>query len=100
MEQLRILRFRQAVGKIGLGRSTIYDKLDPKSPRYDPTFPRPITLGSGERVQAVGFVESELDSWLVRQINRSRKAARESEDAQARVAHRRTRGDAEERPAP
>lgn len=105
-EALRILRFRQVVSKLGLARSTIYDKLDPKSPRYDPTFPRPITLGSSEKVQAVGFVESELDSWLVRQIEQSRKAAlgddsnasQRSKDAQARVAHRRSQCDAEAKP--
>lgn len=72
---LKVLRFRQATGKIGLGRSTVYDKLNPKSPRYDATFPRPITLGSGKRVRAVGFLEGELDSWLDRQIQQSRSSA-------------------------
>lgn len=71
---LRILRMRDITGKLGLGRSAIYDRLDPKSPRYDPTFPKPFTLGDG---RAVGFIEGEVDSWLSLQISKSRKSAPE-----------------------
>ncbi|MEM0554019.1 MULTISPECIES: AlpA family phage regulatory protein [Aeromonas] len=48
--------------KIGMSRSTFYDWLNPKSPRYDPTFPRPKHLGK----HSVGWSESELDEWLLR----------------------------------
>jgi len=69
--QLRILRIFHLTQKIGLGRSAIYDRLDPQSPRHDPTFPHPINLGG----RAVGFVEAEVDAWLASQINKSRPQA-------------------------
>lgn len=71
---LRILRRVQLEQKIGLGRSAIYERLDPESPYYDPEFPRPISLGHGKN-PPVGWIESEIDSWLNAQIQRSRSAA-------------------------
>ncbi|MCU0840159.1 MAG: AlpA family phage regulatory protein [Thiobacillaceae bacterium] len=67
---LNIIRRKQLEKKIGLSRSAIYDRLNPKSPNFDPSFPRPIPLGA----RAVGFVESECDSWLAARIE-SRKSA-------------------------
>lgn len=54
---VRILRRREVEARVGLSRSTIYDKLNPQSPRYDAMFPMPIHLGGGS---AVGWVESEI----------------------------------------
>ena len=54
-------------------RSTIYSKLrhNPKRPSdYDPTFPRPISIGA----KAVGWIESEVEHGLAAQIKKSRKA--------------------------
>ena len=64
-----ILRIPACSKKIGYKRSAIYDKLDPKSPRHDPTFPTPIRLGA----RAIGFLEAELDVWLDARIAASRK---------------------------
>lgn len=57
---LRILRIRQLRECIGLSRSTIYDRLNPMSPRYDSTFPKPIKLGRF----AVGWVEEDIYRWI------------------------------------
>lgn len=70
--QPRIVRRRQLEVRLGLSRSTIYDKLNPKSPRYDRTFPRPIRLGGS----AVGWLAHEVDDWLTRQIEASRGSDR------------------------
>jgi len=43
-----------------LSRSTIYNKINPKSPQYDPTFPKPIKLGS----RSVGWIEAEVQAWI------------------------------------
>lgn len=59
---IKILRIRQVVSKLSVSRSTIYDWLDPKSPRYDATFPKQRRLGT----QSVGWLESELDDWLLK----------------------------------
>lgn len=72
---LRILRRRQLEDRTGLSRSTIYSRLNPKSPNYDPTFPKPIELGHGMQNPPVGWVESEVDAWLNAQIEKSRMAA-------------------------
>ncbi|WP_368671646.1 MULTISPECIES: helix-turn-helix transcriptional regulator [Chromobacterium] len=55
-----ILRCKDVVSRLKLSRSTVYEKLDPKSPRYDHRFPKPIRLGS----KAVGWLEHELEEYL------------------------------------
>lgn len=56
----RILRVKQLSSTIGLAKSTIYDYLNPKSPRHDPSFPKPIKLGSA----SVGWIEMEVEQWI------------------------------------
>jgi len=68
-QAVSILRRRDLENRVRLSRSTIYDKINPRSPRYDESFPKPIRLGGGS---AVGWVESEVADWLVRQIAASR----------------------------
>ncbi|MBZ7216169.1 AlpA family phage regulatory protein [Klebsiella grimontii] len=60
-QTVRILRIRDVVNKLGIARSTIYDWINPKSPRYNATFPKQRRLG----MQSVGWLESELDAWLL-----------------------------------
>ena len=52
-----------------LSRSTIYDRINPRSPLHDATFPKPIRLGAG----AIGWIESEVEGWLRSQIEASRQ---------------------------
>lgn len=54
-----ILRLKQVTACTGLSRSAIYDKLNTKSPRHDPTFPVQVRLGF-----AVGWHASEIEAWL------------------------------------
>lgn len=70
-----ILRRQQVEARLGLSRSTIYDRLNPKSRNYDATFPKPISLGQGMKHPPVGWIEAEIDAWLAAQIESSRKAA-------------------------
>lgn len=58
---VKILRMRALTAKLGISRSTIYDWLNPKSDRYDATFPKQRRLGR----QSVGWLEAELDQWLL-----------------------------------
>jgi len=62
---LKILRLRQVQDRIGLSRSTIYDRMDPNSPRFDSTFPRPVKLGAS----AIGWFESGITDWLKERLN-------------------------------
>lgn len=70
---LSVIRRKQLEARIGLSRSAIYDRLNPKSPSYDPAFPKPIALGGGKN-PPVGWVSSEVDAWLTSRIEKSRKA--------------------------
>ncbi|WP_313512312.1 AlpA family phage regulatory protein [Pseudomonas sp.] len=56
----RVIRLKDVVGMTGLARSTIYDRMDRGSPRYDESFPRPIRLGSN----SVGWIELAIVSWI------------------------------------
>lgn len=57
---LRILRLREVMTRVGLSRSTIYDRMNKTSPRYDKTFPKPVKLGQS----AIGWIESSVDHWI------------------------------------
>lgn len=65
LTRLTILRRKQVEARTGLRRSTIYERIQAG------TFPAPISLGA----RAVGWLESEIDSWLAAQIQKSRNAA-------------------------
>lgn len=61
----RILRIKQLSTIIGLARSTIYDRLNPKSPRHDPSFPKPIKLG----MTSIGWLQTEVDQWIQSKVS-------------------------------
>ncbi len=58
-----ILRLPTVKARTGLSRSTIYLRVS------EGTFPAPVSLGA----RAVGWVESEIESWLTQRIDASRK---------------------------
>ena len=60
--ELRILRIKEVATKLAIGKSTIYDWINPKSPRYDPSFPKPIKLGGN----SIGWVSTMIDDWLTK----------------------------------
>jgi prophage regulatory protein len=60
-----ILRLPAVKTQTGLSRSTIYLRVS------QGTFPRLVSLGG----RAVGWVEAEIQEWLQRRIETSRKAA-------------------------
>ena len=60
-KDLKILRLPAVIETYGISRSSVYEKLNPKSRRYDPTFPTPIKIG----VSAVGWLQHELNEWLI-----------------------------------
>ncbi len=60
----RMLPLKQVVHYTGLSSTTIYDMLDKRSNRYDPTFPVQVKLSKGR----VAWVESEIAEWLQARI--------------------------------
>ena len=61
----QILRLPAVRERVAMSRSTIYQRVS------EGTFPPPVNLGK----RAVGWLASEIDSWLAAQIERSRKCA-------------------------
>ena len=59
-----ILRLPAVKARTGLARSTIYLRVSQGK------FPKPVRLGG----RAVGWPEAEIQEWLQRQIDASRKA--------------------------
>jgi prophage regulatory protein len=57
-----ILRLPAVKARTGLSRSSIYQHV------ADGSFPRPVSLGA----RAVGWVESDIESWISRKITESR----------------------------
>lgn len=62
---MRILRLRQLQERTGLSRSTIYDRINVRSPRYDQTFPKPVKIG----LSAVGWLEESVNDWIKERFN-------------------------------
>jgi prophage regulatory protein len=56
----QVIRLKELTGILGISRSTIYDKQNPKSPRFDPLFPQKINLGA----RAVGWFLKDIEFWL------------------------------------
>lgn len=61
---------RQEVERLtGLGRSAIYSRLSPGHRQYDPSFPKPVSLGgTADRPTCVRWVASEVSDWIESRI--------------------------------
>lgn len=68
---LIMIRLKEVLKRTGLCRSTIYNKLNFRSPRYDASFPKQVKLGGG----AVRWVEAEVSQWLEDRVKISRQNA-------------------------
>lgn len=61
----RLIRIKEVINRVGIGRSTIYDWMNPKSPRFDTTFPKPVKLGSN----SIAWLEHDIDSWILGKVS-------------------------------
>ena len=59
----KILRLPIVLDRTGLSRSTVYQRVT------EGRFPRPVSLGA----RAVGWIETEVEEWIARQIEASRE---------------------------
>ncbi|MCJ2367901.1 helix-turn-helix transcriptional regulator [Aeromonas veronii] len=58
---IKVMRCSDVVKMLGISRSKLYDMLNPKSPRFDATFPKRIRIGAN----SVGFLEHEVSQWVI-----------------------------------
>lgn len=63
MSARTVLGIRPVGQRIARSRSWIFDKLNVRSPRHDPAFPKPVRLGQGARSPNAWYVD-EIDAWL------------------------------------
>lgn len=61
----KVIRVKQLVELLGVGRSTLYDWMDVRSPRHDPSFPKRIRLGRA----SVGWLLEEVVAWISQRAN-------------------------------
>lgn len=61
---IKYLKISEVMDKLGIGKSTLYDWIDPKSPRFKPDFPKRVKMGVSTR-----FVESEITAYQQAQMN-------------------------------
>lgn len=73
----------------GLSRSSTYNRTNPRSESFDPTFPRPVNLSAvaGGRGH-IGFVEAEVYEWMEARVHASRAAANDDLGPASPVASR------------
>nr|WP_244391520.1 AlpA family phage regulatory protein [Burkholderia pseudomallei] len=62
----KVARIERVCEITGLGRSTVYNRMNSRSPHYDPTFPRSFSLGATAN-SAVGWNEEEIQAWVTAQ---------------------------------
>ncbi|AYK18861.1 TPA: AlpA family phage regulatory protein [Aeromonas veronii] len=58
---MKVLRNNDVIQTLGISKSKFFDMLNPKSPRFDATFPKRIRIG----VNSVGFLEHEITQWVI-----------------------------------
>ena len=59
-QPLRILRMPELTMILGISRSSIYEKLNPRSKYYDAEFPKPVRLGAA----SVGWQSVSIEAWI------------------------------------
>lgn len=58
---IQVLRIKEVVQITGISRSSIYEMLNERSSRHDPTFPKRVRIG----VCAVGWLRHEIEAWIL-----------------------------------
>ena len=66
---IQMLRLHELIKLIGLSRSSIYDRLNPRSKRHDPDFPKPIKLNRASR-----WLLSEVEEWIRNKMSSRNRA--------------------------
>lgn len=70
---MRVLRMKDLVAMLGISRSSIYEKLNPKSKYYDIDFPKPIKLGAA----SVGWLSTAIEIWIAMRSSDDGRMGRE-----------------------
>jgi len=58
--EVQVLRLCDVITITGLSRSSIYNKINPKSSYYDKTFPKSFKLG----LRVTGWLKADIEMWI------------------------------------
>jgi predicted DNA-binding transcriptional regulator AlpA len=73
MQEIKLYRIKSVQQLIGLGKSSIWAKLNEKNKKqFDPFFPKPISLSATGK-GAVAWRSDEVFAWIERRTELSRK---------------------------
>lgn len=64
----RFIKAPRVREKLSISRASLYDRLNPKSPYFDPTFPKQIRLSSSPR-GSVAWLEAEIEEWMAGRLS-------------------------------
>ena len=64
----KLIPIDQVISATGLGLKSVYARLNPKNPLYDPCFPKQVKVGQ----RAARWVDSEIQKWVQQRISSSR----------------------------
>lgn len=67
-----LLRRNDVERLTGLGRSALFERLNPRSKYFDPDFPRAVSVGGPNSLR---WVQSEVQNYIAKKIQQSRQAA-------------------------
>jgi len=56
----KVLRLQEVLDLLSISKSYHFAKLDKNSKQYDPTYPKPISLGE----RSMRYIEQEVIDWL------------------------------------
>lgn len=56
----RVLRLQEVLDLLSISKSYHFAKLDRNSKSYDPTYPKPISVGE----RSVRYIEQEVIDWI------------------------------------
>ncbi|MGM7317846.1 helix-turn-helix transcriptional regulator [Idiomarina sp. ST10R2A5] len=60
----RALKLQEVLNLLSISKSYHFAKLDSKSKSYDPTYPRPVSIGE----RSVRYMEHEVLEWLEKRM--------------------------------
>lgn len=64
ISKTQIIRLSQLTEMLSISRSCVYDWLNPRSPRHDPSFPKQVRLSGRKSGGAVGWRLESVMTWL------------------------------------
>lgn len=64
-QNISLIKISQLCQKLGVSKSSVYRRINPKDRFYDPSFPKPIKLGE----LTTRWIESDVEQWILESLS-------------------------------